>query len=1268
MALYSKTTTFVIPNLHCNSCVLQIERVLYGLQPRPFNISHSIIAHTVNVTHPSDLSTDAVAQALDDAGFDVYDDSRLSRRVSGAFEKAVQSWRSGSRDVDSRKRKRHMEHCEECQNRFEIDDDQDEALRSSKYFISGMDNDDFEKQDLPELQQVVAIDPSLTNQRFEALVAIQGMTCSSCTGSVTEALEKEPFVLSANVSLLTHSATVVIDDETKEDKIVEIIEDIGFEASLQRATPQAAPALAISPAARWRAEYAITGLTCSSCVASVTQALEAQHFTLQVDVNLLKNTATVLLASPNDTERVVELIEDIGFEAKLEALKEMQQTQVLQEQSQRRQLAIEVKGMYCEHCPPKVVSAIQDLSSGIIIDHPPSMANPVVIISYTPHAPQLSVRTVLGIIEQKDTAFEPSIHTPPSLEERSQQIYHREQRHIWFRVIVCILSAIPTFIIGIVYMNLLATNDAGRKYLMTKASGVQRGTWTMLVLATPVYFFCADMFHKRMLREIRALWRPGSPVPLLRRFYRFGSMNMLISLGTSIAYWASLAQVIVTAKNRSKANDDGQSETYFDSVVFLTLFLLIGRLIEAHSKAKTGDAVSALGQMRPSTALLLDQGDRHSAKISQVDANLIDVGDIIRILPGSSPPCDGILSNGSTRFDESSLTGESKLIPKRVGDVVFGGTVNKDSAVDVRITSPTGQSMLDEVVAAIREGQTKRAPIERTADMLTSYFVPVITALAIITWIIWMSLGVSGSLPTDYLDADAGGWPFWSLQFAIAVFVVACPCGLGLAAPTALFVGGGIAAQHGILVKGGGEAFQEASAIDVVAFDKTGTLTQGGAPKVVEAFVKHEDKNLILTMVAKLEQDSTHPVAKALSEYCLVHPDRKIEILSSEEVSGKGLRGTLQAERASEADKTSIEIAVGSETLMDDSGVVLSAEQQQRIEGWKRAGYSIALAAMKSSDSTSFILVGSFAAADSLRPESKHVVSSLRDAGISVWMLSGDNQTTAEAIAAQVGIPASNVLAGVLPSQKSEKIKYLQQSQPQCSQRSSLNIFRNSPSPSSTRAKVAMVGDGINDAPALAAADVGIALASGTDVAVQTAPFVILNPSSLEALNLRTVLTLFALSKKVFRRVRFNFAWAFMYNLVLVPLAAGVLYPVRESGGSHVRLDPAWAALAMACSSVSVVVSSLALRWTWLPGVGFKPSGDDGMRDMDNQIVEVAKQADRGVLSVPNVSQQDARPSCCKDKMAVSEMVNKPAPSYESSGGRWDTREGLRGGRFVHDD
>ncbi|EOO03707.1 putative copper-transporting atpase 1 protein [Phaeoacremonium minimum UCRPA7] len=650
--------------------------------------------------------------------------------------------------------------------------------------------------------------------------------------------------------------------------------------------------------------------------------------------------------------------------------------------------------------------------------------------------------------------------------------------------------------------------------------------------------------------------------------------------GTTIAYVSSVSQLIAAAANHPEEISD--TNFYFDSVVFLTFFLLIGRLIESYSKSKTGDAVEALGKLRPTEATLFEkQGDKE--KTSVVAADLLDFGDVVRVPHGGSPPADGTVVQGESSFDESSLTGESHLIKKNPGDQVFSGTVNKDAPILVQITGVSGQSMLDQIVNIVREGQTKRAPMEQIADLLTTYFVPIVTFVAILTWLIWLAMGLSGRIPSHYLDVSSGGWVAFSLQFAIAVFVVACPCGLGLAAPTAIFIGGGMAAKHGILAKGGGEAFEKASRIDCVVFDKTGTLTVGGQPTITDSEifpdsteVNNKTTESMLAALKAVEDNSSHPIAKAIVTYCSAKGlDTNVVVENLEEIPGKGMKAVY---RTLTHDK-SFEIIVGNEALLKDFSVSISTKVSEALQKWKTEAKSIALAATKpisSENDATISLKWSVAAAlsisDPIREEAPAIVRALQSRGTRVWMLSGDNSVTASAVAARIGIPSDQVISGVLPAQKSEKITYLQ---------STLKARVGHDSESTTRrATVAMVGDGINDSPALTAADVGVAIGSGSDVAISSADFVLVKS------DLRGIVTLLDLSGAVFRRIKFNFGWALIYNAIAVPVAAGALYPIM-SNGKHVRLDPVWASLAMALSSISVVTSSLLLR-SGLPLVGFR--------------------------------------------------------------------------------
>jgi Cu+-exporting ATPase len=957
--------------------------------------------------------------------------------------------------------------------------------------------------------------------------------------------------------------------------------------------------LTIPDAQIFKATLSIQGMTCAACILSINEGVEDIPCLQDVSVSLLTNSATVVFAGPKtNVEEIVERIEDRGFDCDVENIAEVGGAQ-REDGPVERTIMIKITGMDSPQCPGRILEILQTSFPGLSIEKTLSIEDPIMTLTYQPKQGIINIRNILSAISCINENYKPTIFHPPTIEERSQAMQRHERRRLLFRLLLSFVVAIPTFLISVVWTSLVPSSNSLRIYFEEKmwAGSNSRVEWALFFLATPVYFFAADVFHVRALKEIHALWSSHSKVPILRRFYRFGSMNLLMSAGTSVAYFPSIAVLGLNA--RKVESSHGQISTYFDAVVFLTMFILAGRYLEAYSKSKTGDAVTMLGRLRPNEALLVssnqDSGTSSNssqqagstANIETVNIDLLEVGDVVRVPHGTSPPADGIIVTGETSFDESPLTGESRPITKTCGDQVFTGTVNMGKPISVRVTETSGASMLDQIVSVVREGQTKRAPVERIADILTGYFVPVITAIAVTTFVVWLGLGQGGVLPVSWRDIDTGGWPFWALQFAIAVFVGACPCGIALAAPTALFVGSGLAAQHGILVKGGGEAFQEASALDVVVFDKTGTLTEGGNPKVTDYDIlalDAEEEKIIWAVAQALEESSSHPMAKAIAALSAEQARSTIIESNIEEVPGRGLKGTFSINTSQGVKE--YEAAIGNEIFITSLNTTIPTQSSNKTTTWKSSGKSIALLALRSPSPPSngepaFKLSAQFATTDPLRPEAPFVLSSLQAQGLSIWMITGDNPTTAIAVGKQLGIPSTNIIAGVLPQEKAEKIRHLQSTAPR----------RNNKPNVSSRAIVAMVGDGINDSPALVASDAGIAIGSGSDVAISSAKFVLVSS------NLYSLLTLITLSRTVFQRVKFNFAWALVYNVVLLPIAAGVIYPAR----GHPRLNPVWASLAMALSSLSVISSSLIMR-TRLPWVGFRVVKEEKSVDKEKKM------------------------------------------------------------------
>ncbi|CUS14360.1 unnamed protein product, partial [Tuber aestivum] len=1033
------TTTVLINNIHCASCLSYIQEVLSTLQPAPLSTTANYVSHELVIVHLPEHSADDISRALSDAAFEV------------------------------------------------------QRVRTEDEFGH-----------LTYEQDVVQVHQEWLGQ------AAQTLSGQTSTLSWRQTTAHPGFLGDANQRLNEKHMEYCVTCQKSNEK-VEISEDF---------------VVAIPEVQKFTATLSIAGMTCAACILSINEGVQELEFLEDVSVSLLTNSATVAFTGPRDNiDQIVERIEDRGYGCHVESIVEVGGLQEGGDEQAERTVMISIAGMFCDHCPQRVLEALSSSFPGLLtVDKPPSHQDPITVVIYHPQHGIITIRDILATIHGVSDQLKATIYHPPTIEERSRAMQLRERRRLLLRLLLSSIVAIPTFLIGVVWMSLVPSTNRVRIFFQGKmwAGADSRAEWALFFLATPVMFLAADVFHIRAIKEIQALWGQNSKVPILRRFYHFGSMNLLMSAGTSVAYFPSIA--VLALDSRKSGEPNGKLSTYFDAVVFLTMFILAGRYLEAYSKAKTGDAVTMLGKLRSTEALLVrsnpDSEDSQlslpTTDVAKINADLLEVGDVVRVLRGASPPADGIVVLGESTFDESSLTGESRPITKNAGDQVFAGTVNTGRPISVRVTEISGASMLDQIIKVVREGQTKRAPVERFADILTGYFVPVITLIAILTFVIWFGLGQGGVLPESWRDVDTGGWAFWALQFAITVFVAACPCGIALAAPTALFVGSGLAAQHGILVKGGGEAFQEASALDVVVFDKTGTLTEGGNPSVTNHDImasSEEETKVIWAIAQALEESSSHPIAKAIA--------------------------------------------------------ALYTRWSNTASAWKTAGKSVALLALRPlslSDGAeaAFKLAAQFATTDPLRPEASSVLSALHKQGLSIWMITGDNATTATAVGYQLGLPASNIIAGVLPSEKADKIRWLQSSAPK----------RNG---ETGRAIVAMVGDGINDSPALTAADAGIAIGSGSDVAISSAKFVLVSS------DLHSLLTLITLSRTVFRRVKFNFAWALVYNVVLMPIAAGVIYPVH----GHPRLNPVWASLAMAMSSLSVICSSLVMR-TGIPVVGFR--------------------------------------------------------------------------------
>ena len=577
------------------------------------------------------------------------------------------------------------------------------------------------------------------------------------------------------------------------------------------------------------------------------------------------------------------------------------------------------------------------------------------------------------------------------------------------------------------------------------------------------------------------------------------TMDTLVSLGTLAAYGYSLAVTLAGTA----------AETYFDSAAVIIGLVLLGRWLEARAKSQAAGAVKALLKLRPTTARVLRDGRESDLPIDQVRP-----GDLVRVRPGERVPADGSVVEGASAVDESMLTGESIPIDKAAGDQVTGATMNASGSFVMRVDRVGADTTLAQIARLVEQAQGSKAPIQRVVDQVTSRFVPVVVVVAAAAFGLWLLLGPEPRLPA-------------ALTAAVAVLIIACPCAMGLATPTAIMVGTAKGAQAGILVRDGA-ALERAQRVTAVVLDKTGTITRGQPSVVAIQPMPGTSEGDLLRSAAAAERGSEHPLAEAIVRLAT---ERGVDVPAAGEftsVSGAGVQAAIDG-------RVTI---VGSERLLVEHDVDVQPVAALAREA-AAAGHTPVLVAV---DGTA---IGLLAIADTVKPESAEAVRRLHDAGLEVWMLTGDRAAVAEAIGASVGIAADRILAEVRPAEKATKVRELQ----------------------AGGALVAMVGDGINDAPALAQSDLGVAIGTGADVAIEASEITLIGD------DLRAVPAAIRLSRATMRTIRQNLAWAFGYNLVLIPVAAGALFPLTGW-----LLSPALAAGAMALSSVSVVTNSLRLR------------------------------------------------------------------------------------------
>ena len=858
------------------------------------------------------------------------------------------------------------------------------------------------------------------------------------------------------------------------------------------------------------ADFQVSGMTCASCVSTIENFVGHLPGVEEIRVNLLAGRAVVTFDhGTTRAEDIALAMTDIGFEAKPLEKELVGEGRIM------------ITGMTCTSCAGTIETAVKSTKG--VTSAQVNFITGMLAVKFD--ADQVKMRDILKKVE--GMGFGASLPDKDS-ENASEEALKRTAEIAKYRRLfwISLIFAVPSFVIGMV---LPFIPEIKAKLMIKIWQGLTPMAIVMFVLATPVQFWLGLDFHVRAIKAIR---------------HCSATMDVLVSIGTNAAYFYSFIVTII-----SLVDPAFESDLYYETSVLLICFLLLGRYLENMAKGKTSDAITKLMSLQTPMSILVTL-DPESGEIKDeqsLDTSLIELGDVLKVVPGDRIPTDGVIVRGHTAIDESMLTGESIPVDKSEGDDVIGGTVNQNGMILMRATRIGEDTALSRIVKLIEDAQLQKAPIQAFADRVSAVFVPCVLVISALTFVLWMSLSATGVVPVEWIPM--GSSPFLlSFLFAIAVLVIACPCALGLATPTAVMVGTGVGAKHGVLIKGGA-VLQTSQSVNIIVFDKTGTLTYG-RPIVTNVSHSAETDASFFSVVGSAESGSEHPLAQAV-----VSKAREMEGAIIREpsdflaIQGHGLSCVVEPVG---------KVFIGNRRLMAAEDIEIDLMTEQTAASWEASGKTVVFCAWQSK------LHGIVAIADTVRSETKHVIEYLQQrAKIDVWMITGDNRATAHAVADEIGLSRNRVIAEVLPKDKADNVISLQNND-------GVKSSTDEPKEKENRKKnvVAFVGDGINDAPALTVADIGIAIGAGTEIAIEAADMVLMRS------NLTDVAIALDVGRKTYNRIRINFLFAFIYNVLGIPIAAGILYPAIHPA----TLPPAAAGLAMALSSVSVILSSLWLR------------------------------------------------------------------------------------------
>lgn len=939
----------------------------------------------------------------------------------------------------------------------------------------------------------------MSSSYTKALLLVHGMTCGACVATITNQLQATSGINEVVVSLVTEECHVEYNPSIITiESIQEIIEDCGFDANILKSCSE-------DYSGTRSAILSVHGMTCGACVSTIVNQLKAVEGIEDASVSLVTEECNVdFYPAVISVDQIRETIEDCGFDAEIIQGDSVHASR--EATMARKRTLLKVFGMTCGACSANIEAQLSQEPG--IISVTVSLATEDASIEYDPK--KIGIRDIVTHIE--DCGFEATVAT--SLDNTTQLKLLSRVREIKFWKQTFISSGICAVGILFLYMLIPMWFSAVRThfpYIQTPVQGLFYRDVIGFTVTTYVQLYIGSYFYKSTWKS----YKHGS-----------GTMDTLVCISTSCAYFFSIFAIAKNVWNRN----DKLPNVNFETSAMLITFISAGKLLENKAKSQTSTALSKFISLTPSTCSIVEAGNASR----EIPVELLQVGDIVEVKPGMKIPADGIVTQGQTEVDESLITGESLAVPKEPKSFVIGGSVNGSGHFFFRATSVGDDTKLANIVQTMKQAQLTKAPIQRYADYLASKFVPFVLILSLITFVCWTVLCHFSSSPPKMFVENPNGKFYACLQISISVIVVACPCALGLAAPTAIMVGTGVGARNGVLIKGG-DILERCNSLNVFLFDKTGTLTTGHM--CVEKFIvfgNHTVTDEELCCIRTAETLSEHPVAKAIVNYTekLLKDDaRRANVIGSEITIGKGLACEC------ELDGEKYKVIVGNKFLMptevpdDVTDVTVSYVS---INGK---------------------VIGRFDINDSLKRDAVDVVQHLISKGYKVCMVTGDTHSSAMKIAQELGIEGGNVYSEVTPQEKRDIVMLLQQNGTN---------------------KVTFVGDGINDSPALVTSDLGVSISTGSDIAIESADVVVLDDADPKRASLIGLIYALDICQKTFQRVKLNFFWAICYNMFMLPISMGVLVPWG------ITLHPITAGAAMAVSSVSVIACSLLLN-TWKP-------------------------------------------------------------------------------------